>query len=203
MYSENIGMPMDSYGGTTMNTISPHQNFDTTSGEGGQLSCGTTDCRSGYGYLKSQSTVSRSDPMEKYFEMCGVRNSEINRKSMPSTTPNIHHKFTKVSSEIQTMANDAYFNKMLKGAFLEIGSVLDIQDFTYLINVEVKEDIEIPEWKEIVLSVKVPKTNPDKFFQLWEMVERNVRNKIDLIEVDDESIKEKYEHFVIILDEFE
>ena len=203
MYSENIGMPMDSHGGTTVNTISPHQNFDATSWEGGQLSCGTTDCRSVYKYLKSQSTVYRPDLMDKYLEIYGLNNSEIDRKSMLSTTPKLHHKFTKVSSEIQTMAKDAYLNTMLKNAFLEIGHILDIRDCTYRIDVEVKEDIEIPEWKEIVLSVKVPKTNPDDFFQLWEIVERNVRNRINLLEMDDEHIKEKYENFVIILDEFE
>ena len=203
MSSKNFGMPTGTYGDATFRTGTLAQNSDITSWGRGQLSFGTTNRRSVNRYIKPPSTVSRQDLVEKYSNLSQVCNSKIDRISMPSTTLNCHPKFTKVSSEIQTMAKDQYFNKILMSAFSEIGSFLDKNDFTYQINVEVEDDIEIPEWNEIVLSIKVPKTSSDNFYKLWETIEGNVRKKIDSIKVDDASIKEKYKNFVIILDNFE
>lgn len=203
MYSKNFGMPTGTYGGATFRTSTLPQNSGIASWGRGQLSCGTTNCRSVNRYIKPPSTVSRQDLVEKYLDLVQVCNSEIDRISVPSTIPNCYPKFTKVSSEIQSMAKDQYFNKILMSAFSEIGSFLDKNDFTYQINVEVEEDIEIPEWNEIVLLIKVPKTSSDNFYQLWETIEGNVRKKIDSIKVDTDSTKKKYDNIVIILDELE
>jgi len=112
-------------------------------------------------------------------------------------------KFTRIGSEIREMSEDMYFNKILRHSLAEINFLLEKENLNYQINVTIEEDIEIPEWKEILFLIKISKIKHEELIRLWKNIGENVRKKIELIEIENESIKKQCENISIILEEFE
>ena len=145
---------------------------------------------------------SQSELIQQIFEMkaqlfdISLTNS---KKSTISSVP----KFTKISSEIREMSTDTYFNEIFRNILSEIDFLLGKEDLIYQVNVKIEPDIEIPEWEEILFLIRIPRINHKELIRLWKKIGENVREKIELIEIDSEATKKKYENISIILEEFE
>ncbi|HJH30075.1 MAG TPA: hypothetical protein C5S51_10385 [Methanosarcinaceae archaeon] len=108
----------------------------------------------------------------------------------------------KISRDIREMANDnKLFNTILQTTFSEISFLLDKDDIVYQINVDVEEDKEFPEWKETVVSIEISNINQEEVFQIWETIENQIQCRIN--RMDNETIKEKYENLILIVNNFE
>jgi len=74
------------------------------------------------------------------------------------------------------------------------------------INVELSRDLEIPEWREFVITVKLlemDSINDEEFFSLWKEIDGSVRDRISSIKDLDKEVLEKYGKPMIILEKDE
>lgn len=121
--------------------------------------------------------------------------------------PTVANNFIEVSPEIKEISElDALFNDVLTTALSEISFLLDKETdkLNYQIKVKIEEDLEIPDWKETLISIKIPKRNPKDLIRLWKVVEKRVREKIELIkEENEEEINKINDNLVIVIDELE
>lgn len=125
----------------------------------------------------------------------------------PDTSPNIANNFTEISLEIKELSeSNALFNDVLTTALSEISFLLDkeMDKLNYQIKVKIEEDLEIPEWKETLISIKVPKRNPEDLIRLWKLVEERVRKKIESIKNEnEEEINKINENLAIFIEELD
>ncbi len=123
----------------------------------------------------------------------------------PDTSPTIANSFTEISPEIKKLSeSNALFNDVLTTALSEISFLLDkeIDKLTYQIQVKIEEDLEIPEWKETLILIKIPKRSPEDFIRLWKVVEERVRKKIESIKKEnEEEINKINENLAIFIEE--
>lgn len=124
--------------------------------------------------------------------------------SQTDTSPTIANNFTEVSLEIKELSeSNALFNDVLMTALSEISFLLDreMDKLNYQIKVKIEEDLEIPEWKETLISIKVPKRSPKDLIRLWKIVEERVRKKIESIKKEnEEEINNINENLVIVIE---
>jgi len=113
----------------------------------------------------------------------------------------------KVSPEIRGIKNKN-FHKFLNEILSEI--LFQLTKFekkdNVEINVELSRDLEVPEWREFVIAVKLLSMDyiDDKeFFSLWKEIEGSVRSRISSIKDVDKEVLEKYGKPMIILEEAE
>lgn len=127
--------------------------------------------------------------------------------SQTDTSPIIANNFTEISPEITELSeSNALFNDVLIVALSEISFLLDkeMDKLNYQIKVKIEEDLEIPDWKETLISIKIPKRNPKDLIRLWKVVEKRVREKIESIkEENEEEINKINDNLVIVIDELE
>jgi len=73
----------------------------------------------------------------------------------------------------------------------EISSLLnkEIGKKGYLIEVSIVQDYEYPDWRDNVITIKVPIKDPKYVIQLWSTVSDNVWRKVGSIKEDAEEIK--------------
>lgn len=112
-----------------------------------------------------------------------------------------------ISSEVKRINNKS-FDRLLNSILSEIYFQLSEYEINEnaKINVEIARDIEIPEWDEFVISIELPSINRlsyEEYFAIWEKIDENIRDRIDLTEVEDKEILEKYGMPIIILEECE
>lgn len=123
------------------------------------------------------------------------------------TSPTIANNFTEISPEIKELSqSNVLFNDVLTTALSEISFLLDkeMDKLNYQIKVKIEEDLEIPDWKETLISIKIPKRNPKDLIRLWKVVEKRVREKIESIkEENEEEITKINDNLVIVIDELE
>lgn len=123
---------------------------------------------------------------------------------IPDTSPTIANNFTEISPEIKELSeSNALFNDVLINALSEISFLLDkeMDKLNYQIQVKIEEDFEIPEWKETLILIRVPKRNPEDLIRLWKVVEERVRKKIDSIKKEnEEEINKINENLVIVIE---
>ncbi|MDK2938577.1 MAG: hypothetical protein PWQ51_741 [Methanolobus sp.] len=107
-----------------------------------------------------------------------------------------------VEPVIKEMAqNDFIFNKMLNVVSSELGTILSDKNFESTVEIKLEHDIEFSDWEEIVVSVKIPKRENNKF-KIWKLIESQIREKA-FSALEEESEKEKYGNFVILVDYFD
>ncbi len=113
----------------------------------------------------------------------------------------------KVSPEIRAITNKN-FHKFLNEILSEI--IFQLIKFekkdNVEINVELSRDLEVPEWREFVITVKLLSMDymDDKeFFNLWKEIDRSVRSRISSIKDVDKEVLEKYGKPIIILEKNE
>jgi len=91
-----------------------------------------------------------------------------------------------IETEVKEMLEtDEYLKTILDNVLLKIQETLELGDETYYINVSLEQDIAIPDWKDILVLVKVKKRNHNAKMRLWETIEERVREII-------EQIRDKY-----------
>jgi hypothetical protein len=113
------------------------------------------------------------------------------------TSPSMANNFTEISPEIRELSgSNALFNDVLITALSEISFLLDkeMEKLNYQIKVKIEKDLEIPEWKKTLISIKVRERNPKDLIRLWEIVEERVRKNI-------ESIKKENEEEITLINE--
>lgn len=145
----------------------------------------------------------KSDDIQKTIKLIYDWNSQMQYPRRPSLRNDSASKsMLKISPDIREMANDnKHFNTILKTTFSEISFLLDKDDVAYQINVDIKKDKEFPEWKETVVSIELSNGNQEEVFQIWETIENQIQGRIN--HMDNETIKEKYENLIIIVNNFE
>lgn len=145
----------------------------------------------------------KSADIQKTIKLISDWNSQMQYPRRPSLRNDSASKsMLKISPDIREMAKDnKHFNTILQTTFSEISFLLDKDDLVYQINVDVKEDIEFPEWKETVVSIEISNGNQEEVFQLWETIENQIQGRIN--HMGNETIKEKYENLIIIVNNFE
>lgn len=85
------------------------------------------------------------------------------------------------SSEIEEIIQrDKHLRTMLDISVTQIIHLLQ-QEENYLIHVFYEQDIEVPKWKEVVISVRITERSYDDKMRLWELIEGKVRTKIEEI----------------------
>jgi len=113
----------------------------------------------------------------------------------------------KVSPEIRGISNKnfhKFLNEILSEIFFQLtkfGKKDNVE-----INVELSRDLEIPEWREFVITVKLlemDSINDEEFFSLWKEIDGSVRDRISSIKDLDKEVLEKYGKPMIILEKDE
>ncbi|CAG1005978.1 hypothetical protein METP3_03766 [Methanosarcinales archaeon] len=136
-----------------------------------------------------------------------LRDSGSQTDIRPDTSPTIANNFTEISPEIKELSeSNALFNDVLITALSEISFLLDkeMDKLNYQIKVKIEEDLEIPEWKETLISIKVPKRNPEDLIRLWKLVEERVRKRIESIKKEnEEEINKINENLAIFIEELD
>lgn len=85
-----------------------------------------------------------------------------------------------ISPEVREMMETNELHRtILDSVLLEIQETLELRDENYYINVSFEQDIEVPEWKEILISVKVEDMDFIEKMNLWETMEQQVRTEIE------------------------
>jgi len=112
-----------------------------------------------------------------------------------------------VSPEIKEI-KDKYFNRFLNEILSEIYFQLTKfeQRDNVEISVQISRDLEIPDWNEFVITIKLLSMdyiNYERFFDLWKEIDESVRERISLIRNVDKEVLEKYGKPVIVLEEAE
>jgi uncharacterized protein YajQ (UPF0234 family) len=86
------------------------------------------------------------------------------------------------SPEVKEMLeSDDISRTIFDSILLEIQEALESSGENYRINVSLEQDLEVPEWREILISVQVKERNYDEKMKLWESIEEIVRKRIDRI----------------------
>lgn len=91
----------------------------------------------------------------------------------------------------EQLGSNALFGDVLTIALTEISSLLDkeIGKKGYLIEVSIVQDYEYPDWRDNVITIKVPIKDPKHVIQLWSAVSDKVWRKVGSIKEDVEEIK--------------
>lgn len=97
---------------------------------------------------------------------------------MPDNIPNMSNSFTEMTFEIKDMVkNDKFFNKSLRDILTSINYSLNNEN-NYKINVQIEQDIEIPDWKEVLILIKLPRRDRRQLISLWRIIEERARKNI-------------------------
>lgn len=90
--------------------------------------------------------------------------------------PNISNNFTEMSTEIIEMTKkDKLVDKSLREILTSINYTLKDN---YKINVQIEQDIEIPDWKEILIIIKLSDIDRKQKIRLWKIIEERARKHI-------------------------
>ncbi|WP_440955019.1 hypothetical protein ACSAZK_15890 [Methanosarcina sp. Mfa9] len=123
----------------------------------------------------------------------------------PSISSSLYN--VKVSPEIRGISNKnfhKFLNEILSEIFFQLtkyGKKDNVE-----INVELSRDLEIPEWREFVITVKLLEMDSmkdEEFFSLWKEIDGSVRDRISSIKDLDKEVLEKYGKPMIILEKDE
>ncbi|AKB36523.1 hypothetical protein MSSAC_1933 [Methanosarcina siciliae C2J] len=113
----------------------------------------------------------------------------------------------KMSPEIRAITNKN-FHKFLNEILSEI--IFQLTKFekkdNIEINVELSRDLEVPEWREFVITVRLLSMysmDEEEFFSLWKEIDGRVRDRISSIKDVDKEVLEKYGKPMIILEKDE
>lgn len=113
----------------------------------------------------------------------------------------------KMSPEIRAITNKN-FHKFLNEILSEI--IFHLTKFkkkdNIEINVELSRDLEVPEWREFVITVRLLSMysmDEEEFFSLWKEIDGRVRDRISSIKDVDKEVLEKYGKPMIILEKDE
>jgi hypothetical protein len=109
-----------------------------------------------------------------------------------------------IDPEIKEINNDDFIN-LLSAILLEI--LFQLTKFgknDALIKIGFFKDVEIDNWTEFTISIKLPPViliNYEEHFIIWEEISKKVKSRISLTNISDKYILEKYSDPVIILEE--
>jgi len=115
----------------------------------------------------------------------------------------LDHSILLISPEIERqIGSNTLFDEVLRTALSEISTILneEISKIGYIIEVSIEEDYEFPQWKDTVITIKVPIKDPMYIIQLWKTIEEKVRKKIESINADLEEINKINYHLDITIE---
>ena len=105
----------------------------------------------------------------------------------------LDHSTLLVSQEIERqIGSNRVFDEVLKTALSEISTILNEEwhgKIGYIIEVSIVQDYEYPDWRDTVITIKVPIKNPRYVVNLWYTVSDKVWKKVDSIKENVEEIK--------------
>jgi hypothetical protein len=108
------------------------------------------------------------------------------------TRESLDHSALLISPEIKwKLESNALFGEVLTTALTEISSLLDkeIGKNGYIIEIGVVQDYEYPDWRDNVITIKVPIKDPKHIIKLWSVVSNKVWEKVGSIKEDAGEIK--------------
>jgi hypothetical protein len=96
-------------------------------------------------------------------------------------------RFIEFTWEIKDLIRqDRFLRSVLDKVILEIYNLESLRDENFLVAVSLDYDVEIPDWREFVLSLKIEKMGFTEKIRLWESLEQRVRAKIEEIRNEEE-----------------
>lgn len=108
------------------------------------------------------------------------------------TRESLDHSTLLISPEIkERLGSNVLFGEVLTTALTEISSLLDkeIGRNGYIIEISVVQDYEYPDWRDNVITIKVPIKDPKYVIKLWSNISDKVWKKVGSIKEDAEEIK--------------
>lgn len=115
----------------------------------------------------------------------------------------LDHGILLISPEIERqIGSNTLFDEVLKTTLFEISTILneEIGKIGYIIEVSIEEDYEFPQWRDTVITIKIPIKDPKYIIQLWKTIEEKVRKKIELISANIEEINKINRHLDITIE---
>jgi len=113
----------------------------------------------------------------------------------------------KVSPEIRGITNKNFYKFLNEILTVILFQLMKLEKKDNIeINVELSRDLEVPEWREFVITIKLLSMDymDDKeFFSLWKKIDGSVRDRISSIKDVDKEVLEKYGKLIIILEKDE
>jgi len=153
-----------------------------------------------YGECRADTCSKKQDLLNTVTESTDAYSPE-----QPSISNSLYN--VKVSPEIRGISNKnfhKFLNEILSEIFFQLtkyGKKDNVE-----INVELSRDLEFPEWREFVITVKLLKMNSindEEFFSLWKEIDGSIRDRIASIKDLDKEVFEKYGKPMIILEKDE
>lgn len=91
-------------------------------------------------------------------------------------------RFFSITSEVRDkMRENEYLSLIIDKALIEIRDLPELSSENYLVRASLERDIEVPDWEEIVVSIRIEERNFDEKMKLWEIVEQKIRSGIEVI----------------------
>jgi len=76
------------------------------------------------------------------------------------------------------------FREIIRNSLIEVIDVLQLEnEENYVIDITSERDIELPQWIETVISIKIERRSDEDKIRLWEQIEERVRNIIERIRI--------------------
>ena len=205
MYSTDIATNNNFRKKSRINTLDVAQNFFGT--------CLTESASTYSTDFTEYSPISFKDEMKEYLLPLKQLISLIKPQEDPNTsayessTISNSLNSVSVSPEIKEIKNK-YFNRFLNEILSEIYFQLTKfeQKDNVEISVQISRDLEVPDWNEFVITIKLLSMDYisyERFFELWKEIDESVRERIYLIRDVDKEVLEKYGKPVIVLEEAE
>lgn len=93
-----------------------------------------------------------------------------------------YHIGTKLQPEVgEMLEKNGHLRIIIGNVLLQIQEIPELKDENYYIDVSLEQDIEVPGWKEVLISVQVGGRDYDDKMRLWETIEERVRTTIERI----------------------
>lgn len=91
-------------------------------------------------------------------------------------------RFFSITSEVRDkMRENEYLRMIIDKALIEIRDLPQLSSENYLVHASLERDIEVPDWEEIVVSIRIEERNFDEKMKLWEIIEQKIRSRIEVI----------------------
>jgi len=101
---------------------------------------------------------------------------------IPTIFPHPQIQSFSINPEVkEILEKDELSRLVIDNVLLEIQQTPELTYENYYINVSLEQDIEVPEWKEILVSVQVEERDFIEKMKLWETIEQKIRTKIEEI----------------------
>ena len=131
-----------------------------------------------YRYARSpESAISFEEIWKSYFKPLAFPKAHL---IIPTKfLSHIMQRLSITPEVIEKMEEDKHLRMVINNALNEVKGLLDLSNENYLIRASFEQDIEVPDWEEILVSVQIEERDFGEKMKLWEAIEEKVRSRIE------------------------